>query len=188
MRHQRWLHICVGLVVTLPGLALAQQAAKPADEFAARGQREARAVKYSDWQKLCFKPGSAKTVCRTSISGTWDTGQVALRADLIERDGESAARLQLFLPVGLYLPAGVKVSVDQGASYRLPYVWCLTNTCIAAELADPKLIQGMETGERLVLEVIDSNVLAVSTALPLAQFASVRRNAPAQIFEQDIDE
>jgi invasion protein IalB len=156
--------------------------------IAPRGQRMARDIKYGEWRKVCFKPGGASMVCRTSISGAWDTGQVAVRADLIERAGEGAARLQLFLPVGLYLPAGVKLTVDQGATYRLPYVWCLTNTCIAAELADPKLIQGMETGEKLVLEVVDANVLAVTTALPLGQFSAIHSNAPAQVFEQDIDE
>jgi invasion protein IalB len=155
---------------------------------APRGQRMARDIRYGDWRKVCFKPGGATMVCRTSISGTWDTGQIAVRADLIEREGERAARLQLFLPVGLYLPAGVKVTVDQGAAHRIPYVWCLTNTCIAAEVADPKIIQEMEAGQTLVLEVVDSNVLAVTTTLPLAQFAGVRRSAPAQTFEQDIDE
>jgi invasion protein IalB len=156
--------------------------------IAPRGQRMAREIKYGDWRKVCFKPGRASMVCRTSISGTWDTGQIALRADLIEREGESAARLQLFLPVGLYLPAGVKASVDQGATYRLPYVWCLTNTCIAAELADPKLIEAMEAGQNLAIEVVDSNVTAVSSTLPLNQFGTVRSNVPAQVFEQDIDE
>jgi invasion protein IalB len=156
--------------------------------IAPRGQRMARDIKYGEWHKACFKPGGASMVCRTSISGTWDTGQVAVRADLIEREGESAARLQLFLPVGLYLPAGVKVTIDQGAARQIPYVWCLTNTCIAAEVADPKLIQDMEAGQKLALEVVDSNVLAVTTTLPLAQFATVRKSAPAQLFEQDIDE
>ncbi|HTO65869.1 MAG TPA: invasion associated locus B family protein [Bradyrhizobium sp.] len=156
--------------------------------IAPRGQRMARDIKYGDWRKVCFKPGGASMVCRTSISGTWDTGQVAVRADLIEREGESAARLQLFLPVGLYLPAGVKVAIDQGAAHQIPYVWCLTNTCIAAEVADPKMIEEMAAGQTLAVEVVDSNVLTVTTTLPLAQFASVRRNPPAQTFEQDIDE
>jgi invasion protein IalB len=156
--------------------------------IAPRGQRMARDIKYGDWRKVCFKPGGASMVCRTSISGAWDTGQVAVRADLIEREGESAARLQLFLPVGLYLPAGVKVTIDQGSAHQIPYVWCLTNTCVAAEVADPKLIQDMEAGQKLALEVVDSNVLAVTTTLPLAQFATVRKSAPAQLFEQDIDE
>jgi invasion protein IalB len=142
---------------------------------ARRGQRMARDIRYGDWCKVCFKTPGTSMVCRTSISGTWDTGQPALRADLIERDGESAARLQLFLPVGLYLPAGVKASIDQGTARQIPHVWCLTNTCIAADVADPRLIEDMEAGQKLLLEVVDSNLLTVSTALPLAQFAAVSK-------------
>jgi invasion protein IalB len=127
-------------------------------------------------------------VCRTTISGTFETGQTAVRIDLIDKEGESAARLQMFLPVGLYLQSGVKLTVDQGSAYRVPYMWCLTNTCIAADLADPKLIKEMETGQKLLLEVVDSSVLAASTSLPLNQFSTVHQGTPAQTFEQAIDE
>ena len=107
---------------------------------------------------------------------------------MIEREGEKAARLRLFLPVGLYLQAGVRLAIDQGATWRIPYVWCLTNTCIAANVADPKLLKEMETGQKLRLEVVDSSVLTVSTSLPLNQFATVRQGTAAQTFEQAIDE
>src|ERR1700731_1057532 len=160
----------------------------PGQEFAPRGQRMAREIKYSDWRKFCFKTPGTNMVCRTTISGTFETGQSAVRIDLIEREGDKAARLQLFLPVGLYLQAGVKITIDQGAGYRIPYVWCLTNTCIAADLADPALLKEMETGQKLLLEVVDSNVLTVSTSLPLNQFATVRQKIPSQTFEQAIDE
>lgn len=162
---------------------------KPAaQEFAPRGQRMARTIKYSDWSKSCFKTPGTNMVCRTSISGTFETGQSAVRIDLIEREGDKAARLQLFLPVGLYLQAGVKITIDQGTSYRIPYVWCLTNTCIAADLADQRLLKDLETGKTLLLEVVDSSVLAVGTSLPLNQFAAVRQGAPSRVFEQAIDE
>ena len=178
--------------------ANAQQPAKPegsppseksaGQEFAPRGQREAREIKYSDWGKTCFKTPGTNMVCRTSIAGTFVTGQSAVRIDLIEREGDKAARLQLFLPVGLYLQAGVKITIDQGAAYQIPYMWCLTNTCIAAAVADPKLLKEMETGQKLLLEVVDSSVLTVNTSLPLNQFATVRQGTPAQTFEQAIDE
>jgi invasion protein IalB len=161
---------------------------KPSGEFALRGQRAAREIKYGDWRKFCFKVPGTKTVCRTTISGTFETGQTAVRIDLIDKEGESATRLQMFLPVGLYLQSGVKLTVDQGSAYRVPYMWCLTNTCIAADLADPKLIKEMETGQKLSLEVVDSSVLAVSTSLPLNQFSTVHQGKPAQTFEQAIDE
>ena len=191
MRHSQWLSILVGLSLTWPAvdLAVAQQPTKPvSDEFAAHGEREARAIKYGDWQKLCFKPGGAKMVCRTSISGTFETGQAAVRIYVVEREGDSAARLQLFLPVGLYVRPGVKLAVDTGTAYKVPFSWCLTNTCIAGDTANPALLREMEAGKNLVLEVIDTNMLAVSTSLPLGQFAAVRKGAPAKIFEQNIDE
>src|SRR6476661_7820804 len=62
-------------------------APKPADtEVAPRGQREVKDIAYGDWRKLCFKPGGAKKLCRTSIIGTFATGQQAVRLDIIERE------------------------------------------------------------------------------------------------------
>ncbi len=161
---------------------------KPKAEFALRGQREARTISYGEWQKYCFKTPGANLVCRTTISGKWETGQSAVRVDLIEREGEDTKRLQMVLPVGLYLPAGAKLSVDQGKPFQIPYIWCFTNTCIAAERADPALVDQMETGKQLKLEVADTDLLSVSTILPLDQFASVRKATPTQTFTQDVDE
>src|SRR5207253_744686 len=125
---------------------------KPAgQEFALRGQRAAREIRYTGWRKVCFRTPGANTVCRTTISGTWETGQSAVRIDLIEKEGEPAARIQLFLPVGLFLQAGARLTVDQRTAWRIPFVWCLTNTCIAADLADPRLIREMEAGQQLSL-------------------------------------
>jgi invasion protein IalB len=184
-------------ILLLPSLADAQQAAPPsrdasrpdAPEMASRSQRSlVRQIKYGDWQKFCFKTPGTNKVCRTTISGIWDTGQTAVRVDLIEREGDDKARLQLFLPVGMYLQAGVKLTVDQSEPHQIPYVWCMTNICIAGNAADPELIREMEKGEKLTLEVIDSSVQGVTTTLPLSQFASVRKGTPARTYQQDIDE
>jgi invasion protein IalB len=113
---------------------------------------------------------------------------MAIRLDLIEREGDRTARLQLFVPVGMYLQVPVKLTVDQGPLYPVPWSWCLTNACIAADVADPKLVAEMQAGKTLALEVVDSSLLTVTTSLPLAQFAAARNSAPAQTLEQDIDE
>ena len=191
MRHSLLSGIFLGIAITLPTMdgSVAQQIAKPAaDEFAVRGQREARAIRYGDWDKVCFKPGGAKMVCRTTISGRLETGQVAVRIYVVEREGESTARMQLFLPVGLYMPAGVKLTVDNGMAHKIPFTWCLTNTCIAGDVAKPELLRELENGGNLTIEVVDTNMLAVATSLPLDQFATVRKGVPTKIFEQNIDE
>jgi len=187
--------LCAASLLALPSrFACGQQAAPSASDrlpsdIAPRGQRTPiRQIKYGDWQKFCFKAPGSDEVCRTTISGNFDTGQLAVRADLIERQDKGNARLQLFLPVGMYLRSGVKLSIDQGETHQLPYVWCLTNICIAADVADPVLIQQMVGGQQLKLEVVDSNLLSVSTSLPLNRFGSVRSGAASATFRQDVDE
>jgi invasion protein IalB len=188
-------YLSILFAATLVGPASAQNAAaqeraheaRPA-ELAPRGQREAKDITYGDWRKLCVKPGGAPMLCRTSITGKFATGQMAVRVDLIERDGDRTARLQVFVPVGMYLQQPAKLTVDQGNSRSLPYTWCLSNACIAADAADPSFVKDMEAGKALVLEVTDSNLLSLTTSLPLAQFGSVYNGAPAQTLEQDIDE
>ena len=128
--HQKSISSIIVALLSLPMsnfVAHGQQGtpAEPIDvetkmEFALRGQREAHAIKYGDWRKFCFQTPGAKTVCRTTISGKWETGQSAVRVDFIEREGEDAARLQLFLPVGLYLQAAARLTVDQGKPFRIP--------------------------------------------------------------------
>ncbi len=172
-------------------IALAFLAATAIPALAAitpRGQRTADDIKYGAWQKLCFRAAGAQALCRTSITGTYETGQTAVRIDLIEREGEKTARLQVFVPVGMYLQAPAKLRVDQGTPYQVPYTWCLSNACIAGDVASPKLIKDMEGGKTLALEVVDNKLLSVTTSLPLAQFASVRKGPPVQTFDQDIDE
>ena len=171
--------------------ALSQQTSTTAPtgtEISPRGQREVKDLTYGDWKKLCFKPGGAKMICRTSITGTFPTGQMAVRVDIIEREGDATARLQVFCPVGMYLPKPATLTIDQGKPHDVPYTWCLTNACIAGAAADPKMIQEMSSGQMLRLEFVDSGLLSISTSLPLGQFASIHKGAPAQTFEQDIDE
>lgn len=188
-------HVLSGLLILAVGTAtstgFAAQKAVPTDrpsEAATRGQREAKDVTYGDWQKICFKAGSAPKLCRTSITGTFPTGQMAMRVDLIEREDSPTVRLQIFMPVGMYLQQPPKVTVDQGAARRVPYNWCATNTCIAADVADPGMIREMESGKALKLEVIDANLLALTTSVPLAQFASAHKGPPARTLEQYVDE
>ncbi|ANW01185.1 invasion associated locus B family protein [Bradyrhizobium icense] len=180
--------LSIALASPATNWAMAQAAKPAADEFAVRGQREARAIKYGDWEKVCFKPGGAKMVCRTTIAGHFETGQIAVRVYIVEREDQSTTRLQMFLPVGLYMPAGAKLTVDKGVAHKIPYTWCLTNTCIAGDVANPELLRELENGSNLAVEVVDTNMLAVTTTLPLNQFATVRKGAPIKIFEQSIDE
>ncbi len=113
---------------------------------------------------------------------------MAVRVDIVEREGDDAARLQVFSPVGMYLPKPVQLTIDQGTPYGVPYTWCLTNACIAGAVAEPKMLKEMDSGQTLRLEFVESNLLSLTTSLPLGQFGSIHKGPPAQTLEQDIDE
>ena len=197
----RFLHLArtipaIYLACILISPAFPQQVERPAQnsdrpseaEVGPRGQRMPRNITYSGWRKLCFEDTLGKTVCRTTTSGSWDTGQTAVRIDLIERKGDSATRVQIFLPVGLYLQAGVKLTIDEDAAVHIPYGWCLTNSCVAGNLLAPRLLHAMESGRKLALEVVDSNLLTVTTAVSLDQFAAAHKGPPAKTYEIPDDE
>ncbi|MGB6396641.1 MAG: invasion associated locus B family protein [Bradyrhizobium sp.] len=159
-------------------------------EIATRGRQPDRPLTYTPWRKVCFKAtqeAGSKMVCRTTINGKWDTGQIALRVDLIEREGDPVARLQIFVPPGSFLQPGIKLTVDQGSPMQIPYVICLTNGCVAGSVANDRLIRDLESGQMLALETVNSNVVGVTNSLPLNEFAKVHQGAPEQIFEQKLE-
>jgi len=159
-------------------------------EIATRGQQQGLPLTYTPWRKVCFKAiqeAGSKMVCRTTINGKWDTGQIAIRVDLIEREGDPVARLQVFVPPGSFLQPGIKLTVDQSSPLQIPYVICLTNGCVAGSVANAGLIHDLESGQMLVLETVNSNVVGVTTSLPLKEFAVVHQGVPTQIFEQRLE-
>jgi invasion protein IalB len=159
-------------------------------EIAARGQQQARDLTFSDWTKLCFRGvqgADTKMVCRTSINGKWDTGQVALKVDLIEREDTTVTRLQIFVPPGSFLQPGMKLTVDKNSSMNIPYTICVANGCVAASVADASFVRALESGRVLSLEGVNANVVTTITLLPLDGFAKAHQGPPARIFEQKLE-
>lgn len=159
----------------------------PEVELAPRGERMVKAITYTAWEKNCFRSVNTRLVCRTAAIGTWDTGQIAVRIDLIEREGEPQKRLQLLLPAGLYLQPGAKVTVDKVASVRLPFTWCFSNTCVAAAVIDPSFVGQLDSGKEVSIEVVDSHVRTATTTLSLDRFATAHRGSPLRVYDQAIE-
>src|SRR6266850_2699389 len=92
-------------------------------EIATRGRQPDRPLTYAPWRKVCFKAtqeAGSKMVCRTTINGRWDTGQIALRVDLIEREGDPVARLQIFVPPWIIFAARHQTDCRPGFAHANP--------------------------------------------------------------------
>ncbi len=159
-------------------------------EIAARGQQKIPDLTFSHWKKLCFlgvQGADTNMVCRTTIEGKSDLGQVILRVDLIERENAPAARLQVFIPSEFFLQPGIKLTVDKTASMQVPYTICFANGCVAATVADPTFIHQLDSGRMLSVEGVNFNVRMVIASLPLEDFATVHQGVAEHIFEQKLE-
>ena len=159
-------------------------------EIAARGQRKLPDLTYSTWKKLCFRGAQGadtKMVCRTSIEGKSELGQIILKVDLIEREDAPSTRLQIFVPAGNFLQPGIKLTIDNGSAMLVPYTICLANGCVAATVPELTFLRDLQTGKMLSLAVVNSNVVTVIASLSLDNFANARQGVAAQIFEQKLE-
>lgn len=193
-RKSSWVTLLALLLVSAPQLASAAPLTAPKEdpplpdpEVAPRGRAAPRDIKYSQWRKLCFKAPGKDVLCRTTITGTWDTGQMAIRLDVIEREGST--RIQILLPVGLYLQAGVKLRLGaKSRDIHLPYSWCFSNLCVAAAPVKGNVIRALAGAGVITVEVLDTNLVTLTAMIPTDQFASAHSGAPAETFEQIIEE
>lgn len=144
-------------------------------------------IQYSEWRKLCFNSSDGTSICRTTSSGIDHLEQVIARVDLIQR-ADGPTRLQLFVPQGADLQHGVKVTVDQGQPTQIPFTWCLTNICIAADAVKPGLMAELESGKSLRLVLADLNSSLVTLTFSLDRFAVARKGAPSRTFEFGLTE
>ena len=143
---------------------------------------------YSPWTKFCLKgqEANAQQVCFTGKDGRIESGMPVIAAVLIEPDGDTKKVLRVTLPLGMQLPQGTRVIVDQGQPMNAPYIICFTNGCMADYEASSELIGKLKKGQGLVVQGINSQGQAISLVLPLTDFGKAYDGPPTdpKVFEE----
>src|SRR5580700_8252332 len=143
---------------------------------------------YSPWTKFCLKgqEANAQQVCFTGKDGRIESGMPVIAAVLIEPEGDSKKVLRVTLPLGMQLPQGTRVIVDQGQPMNAPYIICFTNGCMADYEASAELIGKLKKGQGLVVQGINSQGQPISLVLPLTDFGKAYDGPPTdpKVFEE----
>jgi len=155
------------------GAQQAQQAQK--DDPAQPAAAEIPPLIYSNWTKLCGKSAEAggKTMCRIGKDGRLQSGVPMVGAVLIEAEGEARKILQIMLPLGILLPRGTRVLIDndeQGALV-LPIIVCAGGGCMAQTEANADMVAKLKKGQNLYVQAYNMQQSVFTLALPLADFA-----------------
>ena len=130
------------LLLLVGGLVLINQ---PMD---ASAQGAVRSV-HNDWQVRCeTPPGAPSEQCALIQSVTAeDRPNVGLTVIVLKTADQKSRLLRVLAPLGVLLPSGLGLKVDQADIGRAGFVRCLPNGCVAEVVMDDNLIRQLSTGQ-----------------------------------------
>ena len=135
----RQLWFAVTLLVVLPALV-------PSGSALAQG-----AVKsvHKDWQIRCDTPPGAKAEqCALIQSVTAeDRANVGLTVIVLKTADQKSRLMRVVAPMGVLLPSGLGLKIDQADVGRAGFVRCLPNGCVAEVVMDENLVKQLRTGQ-----------------------------------------
>jgi invasion protein IalB len=100
------------------------------------------------------------------------TGQLVILVNIrVPADTHTPSAL-IQLPLGLNLPGGAKLQVDDGAAIDVQIQTCEARGCYAGTTIAPDLLAAMKSGKQLKVSFQNLNKETLTVPLPLADFAA----------------
>ena len=159
-RLQAWL-APLALVVALTSV--------PTERAAAQG-----AVKsvHKDWQIRCDTPPGAKSEqCALIQSVTAeDRANVGLTVIVLKTADLKSRLMRVVAPLGVLLPSGLGLKIDQADVGRAGFVRCLPNGCIAEVVMDDALIAKLRIGKTATFIIFQTPEEGIGFPMSLAGF------------------
>ncbi len=141
----------------------------PTDRALAQG-----AVKsvHKDWQIRCDTPPGAKSEqCALIQSVTAeDRANVGLTVIVLKTADQKSRLMRVVAPLGVLLPSGLGLKIDQADIGRAGFVRCLPNGCIAEVVMDDELIKKLRTGKTATFIIFQTPEEGIGFPMSLAGF------------------
>jgi invasion protein IalB len=103
---------------------------------------------FNDWQIRCdTPPGSQGEQCALIQSVTAeDRANVGITVIVLKTADQKSRLMRVVAPMGVLLPSGLGLKIDQVDVGRAGFVRCLPSGCVAEVVMDETLIKQMRTG------------------------------------------
>jgi invasion protein IalB len=143
-----------GLIRSLPSVALLMPAAllALAATLALAGAAQAQGTvrtTHGDWEVRCDTPPGARSeqcVVMQFVTAE-DRDNVGLTVIVLKTADRQARILRVLAPLGVLLPRGLGLRIDEEDLGSAGFVRCLPNGCVAEVIMDDDLIEQMSDGE-----------------------------------------
>ncbi len=153
----------LGCLTIVAGLALAPQMA------AAQGAVKA---KYGDWEMRCeTPPGAAREQCALIQSvAAEDKPNVNLVVIVLKTADGKSRLLRVIAPLGVLLPSGLGLKIDQADVGRAGFVGCLPSGCVAEVVMEDKLIDQIGAGQQGTFIIFETPEEGIGIPITLKGF------------------
>ncbi|WP_442785909.1 invasion associated locus B family protein [Methylobacterium sp. C25] len=156
----------------LPGLLMALAFAFGfAMPDAARAQGEVRKT-FDDWQLRCETPAGAKAeqCALVQYVAAEDRPNLSLVVIVLKTADNRGYLLRVVAPLGVLLPSGLGLKIDNNDIGRAGFVRCLTTGCVAEVVMDDGLIRTFKSGKQATFIVFQTPEEGVGIPLSLKGF------------------
>lgn len=128
----------------------------------AQAQGVVRSV-HSDWQIRCDTPPGAQNEQCVLMQSVQSDNQpnVGLSAIVLKTADQQYRILRVVVPLGVLLPSGLGLKIDNTDVGRVGFVRCLPNGCVAEVVMDDKLINQLRTGQKatfIVFQTVEDGI------------------------------
>jgi invasion protein IalB len=104
---------------------------------------------HNDWQVRCdTPPGAQDEQCALMQSVmAEDRPNVGLTVIVLKTADQKSGLMRVVAPMGVLLPSGLGLKIDQVDVGRAGFVRCLPNGCVAEVIMDDNLVKQLRTGQ-----------------------------------------
>ena len=136
--------------------------------------------KHGDWATRCeTPPGAAHEQCAIVLSVVdQDRPNLILVVIVLNTADRKTRLMRIIAPLGVLLPPGVSLRIDNAEAGRLSFLQCLPNGCVAQLAMDEALINKLKTGKTATLGVFQTPEEGVGVQAPLAGFKEAYEQLP----------
>ncbi|WP_244644440.1 invasion associated locus B family protein [Azorhizobium oxalatiphilum] len=153
-------------VLGLAGLVIGMGMASPA---AAQGVVKQT---FGDWQIRCDTPPGAQSeqcVLLQSVQAD-DRPNVGLTVIVLRTADQKSRLLRVLAPLGVLLPSGLGLKIDDTDVGRAGFVRCLPNGCVAEVVMDDALIGKLRSGKQATFIIFQTPEEGIGIPLSLNGF------------------
>ncbi|MCC6948030.1 MAG: invasion associated locus B family protein [Bradyrhizobiaceae bacterium] len=155
----------------LTGAAVAALLLLPAAPASAQGV--VKSV-HGDWQIRCdTPPGAQSEQCALIQSVTAeDRPNVGLTVIVLKTADRKSRLMRVLAPLGVLLPSGLGLKIDQADIGRAGFVRCLPNGCVAEVVMDDKLVGQLKAGQFATFIIFQTPEEGIGIPLSLSGFGA----------------